>query len=209
MKDGVTALPAGKIAAVVTYLEMRLAPEAVIAKPFEHLSLDRMERPDAAWYRTIFRAIGGNWLWFSRLLLGDDALTAIIQDPQVDVFTLQCDGPDRGMLELDRRPFPEIEIAYFGLAPELIGRGVGFWLMSEALRLAWAHNPSRVIVHTCTLDHPSALGFYQRAGFVPYQRAIEIADDPRLIGALPAGAAPHVPLIDSMRPTRSHNSKIF
>jgi hypothetical protein len=52
-------------------------------------------------------------------------------------------------------------------------------------------------VHTCTLDHPAALAFYQRSGFVAYRRQVEIDDDPRLDGTLPADAAPHVPLIRS------------
>jgi hypothetical protein len=50
-------------------------------------------------------------------------------------------------------------------------------------------------VHTCNLDHPGALAFYVRTGFKPYQRQIEIADDPRLAGVLSRSAAPHVPVL--------------
>jgi hypothetical protein len=67
--------------------------------------------------------------------------------------------------------------------------------MDTALRRAWAARPRRLWVHTCTLDHPAALAFYQRSGFVAYRRQVEIDDDPRLDGTLPADAAPHVPLI--------------
>jgi hypothetical protein len=55
---------------------------------------------------------------------------------------------------------------------------------------------SRVWVHTCTSDHPAALAFYQRSGFRPVRRQIEIADDPRLDGSAPRGAAKHVPIIE-------------
>jgi hypothetical protein len=50
-------------------------------------------------------------------------------------------------------------------------------------------------VHTCTLDHPAALGFYRRNGFTPFARAIESFADPRLLGVLPADCAPQIPLI--------------
>jgi hypothetical protein len=59
----------------------------------------------------------------------------------------------------------------------------------------WVHKPQRIWVHTCTSDHPAALGFYRKMGFVPYKRAIEIADDPRLTGELPRTAAGHVPVV--------------
>ena len=89
-----------------------------------------------------------------------------------------------------------MELAYFGVVPEAVGTGAGRWLMDRAVELAFAKRPRRFWVHTCTLDHPAALGFYLRSGFQPYGRAVEIADDPRLAGALPRAAAPSIPLID-------------
>jgi hypothetical protein len=37
-------------------------------------------------------------------------------------------------------------------------------------------------VHTCDLDHPHAIGLYQKAGFVVYRQEIEVLRDPRLVG---------------------------
>jgi ribosomal protein S18 acetylase RimI-like enzyme len=78
----------------------------------------------------------------------------------------------------------------------LFGKGAGRALMSHGLTAAWRRKPERIWLHTCTADHPAALGFYQKFGFVPYKRAIEIADDPRLTGQLPRDCAPHVPIIE-------------
>src|SRR5262249_34557085 len=156
-----------------------------VPQPFGGLHLRRVTRPDPAWYLALFREVGEDWLWFGRLTMPADDLVAILHDPRVDVFELACETGGRGLLELDRREFPEIEVVYFGLTPELIGKGAGAWLISQALAEAWAHSPSRVWVHTCTLDHPGAVRFYMRAGFMPYKRAIEVARDPRLIGVLP------------------------
>jgi GNAT superfamily N-acetyltransferase len=179
-------LPAGKLEVVVTYLEMHQRP---VPRPRPHrgerLALMRASRPTASYYRYLYETVGAPWLWYERRLLDDRALLRIVHDPGVDVEVLYVDGVPAGYFELDRRRLPEVELAYFGLAPEFIGRGLGGWLLDRAVEHAWVGEPSRVWVHTCTLDHPSALGVYQRAGFVPYRRASEIIDDPRQAGHLP------------------------
>jgi GNAT superfamily N-acetyltransferase len=62
-----------------------------------------------------------------------------------------------------------VEIAYFGIVPGEYGRGLGKHLLSCAVRDAWALRPRRVWLHTCTLDHPSALPNYIARGFIPYK----------------------------------------
>ena len=59
-----------------------------------------------------------------------------------------------------------MEIAYFGLMPWAIGRGLGRWLLGAALSVAWRGAPERVWLHTCTMDHPAALPNYLGRGFV-------------------------------------------
>lgn len=195
MRDGYTELPPGKLAAVVTYLEMRTPPAPSPAARRPEFSIRQVLRPELDWYRQLYREIGAPWLWFSRLRLGDDELHTLLHDPGVEVFALSHAGPDQGLLEFDRRSFPDIEVSFFGVTPALIGKGAGRALLEYCLPKAWEHRPSRVWLHTCTLDHPGALGFYCKAGFVPYKRAIEIADDPRLTGELPRDTAPQIPLL--------------
>jgi GNAT superfamily N-acetyltransferase len=193
--NGYTDLPAGTIAAVVTYLEMReppaVAPPAATGWSLAPLSGD-VDR-----YRALFSRVGESWLWFSRLVMSDASLRSILGDPRVKAFALHEDGRDLGLLELDFRQPGECELSFFGVVPEAIGRGFGRVLMAEALRRAWEAPIKRLWVHTCTLDHPRALGFYMRSGFRPYKRAVEIADDPRLKGYLPPAAAPHMPPLPS------------
>jgi GNAT superfamily N-acetyltransferase len=194
MLDGYTNLPPGKLAAVVTYLEMR-TPRLWLTPTMSEFSVRRVARPDLDWYRQLYRVIGEPWLWFSRLRLSDDELHAILHHQAVDVFALSHAGEDHGLLELDRRLFPDIALSFFGVTPALIGKGAGRALLQHCLRLAWEHQPRRVWLHTCTSDHPAALAFYVRAGFVAYKRAIEIADDPRVTGEMPRSAAPHIPIL--------------
>ena len=194
MQDGYTDLPPGKLANVVTYLEMRTPPPAAAATPAE-FAIRLVKQPDLDWYRALYRRIGEPWLWFSRLRMPDDELRALLDDPEIDVFALSYRGEDHGLLEFDRRRMPDIEIAFFGVTPEMIGKGAGRALLLHCLPLAWEHKPQRIWLHTCTSDHPSALGFYRRFGFVPYKRAVEIEDDPRVTGEMPRSAAPHVPIV--------------
>jgi GNAT superfamily N-acetyltransferase len=185
----------GELAAVVTFLEMRESPRTEV--PNSPLSLRRIEDPRPNEYREMFRKVGARWLWFSRLVMDDAALTAIIQHPGVELFTVVDEsGSEAGMLELDYREPGECELSFVGLVPELSGQGHGRWLLAEAINRAWREGVTRVRVHTCTLDHPAALGAYRRAGFVPYRRAVERFPDPRLLSFLPRDCAPQIPLID-------------
>jgi GNAT superfamily N-acetyltransferase len=190
---GLTGVRPGEVATIVTTLEMRARPDLPPAPPAP-LRLVALERPALDRYRALFRAVGERWLWFSRLVMADGALAAIIHDPQVAVFAaIDAEGRDAGMLELDFRRAGECELAYFGLVPDLAGQRLGRWLMAEALTRAWGPGVKRVWVHTCTLDHPSALNFYRASGFTAIARTIETFADPRVIGLLPETAGPHVP----------------
>jgi GNAT superfamily N-acetyltransferase len=150
---------------------------------------------DVARYRALFRRVGEPWLWFSRLVMPEAELCAILADRAVEAFALRIGGEDVGILELDFRQPGAAEIVFFGVVPEAIGTGAAPFLMDEAIARAWARPIERLWLHTCTLDHPRAVTFYLRAGFMPYKRAIEVADDPRVTGHLPRDAGPGIPLV--------------
>ncbi len=192
--DGLHDVPAGKIAMVVTHLEM-LAPATPRDVTLPQGISFRAVSPDPDWYRDIFDRVGSPWLWYGRRSLDNDGLNDILQDPGVTLHTLRKDGRDEALLELDFRQEGECELAYFGLTEALIGTGAGRFLMNEAIRLAWAAPITRLHVHTCTIDSQQALNFYMRSGFKPYKRQVEIDDDPRLVGLLPPSKGPHVPII--------------
>jgi GNAT superfamily N-acetyltransferase len=190
-----TPVPNDHVATIVTDLEMRVRPP-LRPIPDSPLRLVRWQRPTPQKYRTLYARVGTPWLWFSRLVMSDDALSTIIDDPQDEVFAIiDRQGIEVGILELDFRKSLECEIAFFGLIPELAGQGHGRWLMAETLNRAWRPGIECVWVHTCTLDHPSALNFYMKQGFVAINREIETFPDPRLSGHLPRDAAPHIPLL--------------
>jgi GNAT superfamily N-acetyltransferase len=186
-----------QVATIVTSLEMRERPRPrpIPAAPFR---LTRWKQPGADKYRALFRRVGEPWMWFSRLVMPETELLAIIQNEAVEIYAVEDRrGIEIGILELDFRIAGEAEIAFFGLVPELAGKGHGAWLMAQALGLGWRTGVNRMWVHTCTLDHPGALAFYRKHGFQPYARAVETFADPRLAGVLPTEAAAHVPLFSA------------
>jgi GNAT superfamily N-acetyltransferase len=191
--DGYTDLPPGKIAAIVTYLEMQAAPPSRPA-PAGAWSLAPIGG-DLARYRALYREVGEPWLWSSRVLTGDAALQAILNNPGVETLALRRDDADIGLLELDFRVTGACEVAFFGVASAAFGTGAGRFLMNAAITRAFAQPIARLWLHTCTLDHPGAVAFYMRSGFRPYKRAVEVFDDPRLTGLMPREAAPHAPVI--------------
>ena len=194
--DGYTDVPAGHIATVVTYLEMTALLGGGAPTAFAGAGLTRLTAQDEARYTAIFRTLGERWVWFSRLEMTPQQRAAIIGDSKVEAYAVTFHGADAGLLELDFRTRGEAELAFFGLYENAVGMGMGRWLMTQALQIVWRHSGvNRLFVHTCTLDHPRALEFYRKSGFLPYKTALEVTPDPRLRGVLPRTAAPHVPII--------------
>lgn len=181
----------GRLPVTITYLEMTERPAHPHLLPPRGLacSVLRVARPSVRFYRYLYNAVGEPWLWFERRALADADLAAIIQHDGVEVYVLIADGEPAGYAELDRRSPPDIELAYFGLMPDFIGKGLGRYLMTWIIDTAWSHGPERLWVNTNTLDHPKALPLYQRCGFRPYRQEDKLFDDPRLNGLISADAA--------------------
>jgi GNAT superfamily N-acetyltransferase len=170
------------IPTLVTYLEMTTPPTTVpIRPPLAGIEIRVARRPTVSFYRYLYRAIGADWSWVVRQLLSDEELLQIIGDPAVEVNMLWVEGVPAGYAELDRRQAPDTELAYFGLLPEFIGRGLGRYLLDWTIRHAWRARPRRLWVHTCDLDHPRAVAVYQKSGFRVYDERIQQLE-------LPAGA---------------------
>lgn len=195
LANGYYELPKGKLANVVTCLEMNENPQIKTVDLPSGFSLRKIDTSDLNGYRQIFRDVGENLMWFSRMIMPDDKLHDILTNPQIESYALCEDEIPVGLLELNFVDLPNCELAYFGLSAHVIGKGLGRNLMTQAINLAWVKPIDRFWVHTCHFDHPNAVGFYQRSGFKPYRMMIEIHDDPRLSGHLPLSASPQVALI--------------
>jgi len=138
---------------------------------FSDLVVERVQQPTPALYRDCYRTVGEPYHWYDRRDWSDEQIRAHLAQPGITLHVATRNGALAGWYELRRVPEDgSVEIAYFGLAPDAIGRGLGKHLLSVAVRDAWAMNPTRVWLHTCTLDHPHALPNYEKRGFVRYKR---------------------------------------
>jgi GNAT superfamily N-acetyltransferase len=168
-----------RIETLVTFLEMTTPPtRPARPAPRGDLEIHRARAPTVSFYRYLYAAVGEHWTWTVRRCLSDAALAAILRDPKVEVNVLWVAGVPAGYAEFDRRTPPDIEIGYFGLMPEFIGQGLGGYLLDWAIHHAWRMQPRRLWLHTCDLDHPRALGLYQRSGFRIYDRRMSTQELP-------------------------------
>lgn len=150
----------------ITYLEMRSAAQLrprVCTDPRFRI----LEAVETQWRfnRFLYQLVGREWFWTDRLPWTDAQWQAYAEDPALRTWVAYHDGAIAGYFEL-RSEARDVEVAYFGLTREFIGRGLGGALLTRALEEAWRSAPDRVWVHTCTLDHPAALANYQARGMV-------------------------------------------
>jgi GNAT superfamily N-acetyltransferase len=149
-----------------TYLELS-SPDDLrpVVPPSPAPRIERLGQCPASFYRYLYAEVGRAFRWTDRLAWSDETIRAHLATPGLSLWLLSWEGGPGGYFELKPHPDGSVEIAYFGLLPEYIGRGWGKYLLSEAVREAWRVRPTRVWLHTCTLDHPAALPNYLERGF--------------------------------------------
>jgi ribosomal protein S18 acetylase RimI-like enzyme len=151
-----------------TYLELR-SPADLRPAPMPRPAprIERVGECPPSFYRYLYAEVGRAFHWTDRLGWSDETIRAHLATPGLALWLLTWDAAPAGYFELKPHADGSIEIAYFGLLPEYFGRGWGKFLLTEAAREAWRSGPTRVWLHTCTLDHPAALPNYLQRGFVP------------------------------------------
>jgi GNAT superfamily N-acetyltransferase len=154
------------VAVVRTYLEM-LSPDDLrpAGVPGDAPTLQRIEGCPVSFFRYLYAEVGRAYHWRDRLSWSDQEVRSHLADPDVSLWLLSSCAAPAGYFELRRHHDDSVEVAYFGLLPEFVGRGWGGHLLTLAVRAAWDLGPARVWLHTCTLDHPAALPNYLRRGF--------------------------------------------
>ena len=129
--------------------------------------------------REMYLRVGEQWRWIDKRPWTDQqwkeyasevrTFAAYFDDELAGYYELRAEAEMRAGPALDGRR--GVEIAYFGLLPEFVGRALGGGLLTSAIEEAWrmSPTPARVWVHTCNRDHPQALANYQARGLVIYK----------------------------------------
>ena len=159
---------------VTTYLEMR-SPEQLRPKRADtRFKVHQQKEPNWVFNRDLYFRVGEQWQWIDKRLWTDEQWKEYALALGLRSFAAYYDDALAGYYELREESEPDgrnaaVEIAYFGLLPEFIGRGLGGALLTSALEEAWRLSPERVWVHTCNRDHPQALANYQARGMIVYK----------------------------------------
>jgi ribosomal protein S18 acetylase RimI-like enzyme len=149
-----------------TYLEMRSPRDLRAAgAPFEGVRIERVTGRAPSFWRYLYTEVGRAYHWIDRLPWTDEDILRYLNDPAIQLWVMTSGGAPAGYFELRTVDDGSVEIAYFGVLPDFIGRGLGKYLLTVAVEQAWALGAERVWLHTSTLDHSSALPNYLGRGF--------------------------------------------
>jgi GNAT superfamily N-acetyltransferase len=174
------------------YLEMThpsaLRPARV---PDSEIEVRRAEVASPELNRFLYTAVGGDWYWTDRLVWTYAQWLEYLERPELETWLAWDRGTPAGYAELEMQAEGNVEIAYFGVLPGFIGRGIGGHLLTCSIRRAWEWGARRVWLHTCTLDHPRALPNYLARGFRLYKEETTEKDEPpQPPGPWPGAARP-------------------
>ena len=157
----------------VTFLEMAARPSyGWPATPTGMTgALLKAETPPVWYFRALYDAVGRDYAWTDLHASEDAEIAEWLINPDVALYSLIDHGWPQGFFVLDWRADETCDLAYFGLVPEAVGRGLGTWMLRTAILTGWAREGvTRLSVNTCTLDHPRALIQYQKQGFTPVRQ---------------------------------------
>jgi ribosomal protein S18 acetylase RimI-like enzyme len=153
-----------------TYLEMCNPADLKPARCDDPcVRIERTHDCSPSFYRHLYVEVGRNYHWIDRLPWTDEQIREHLEQPEIHLWLMSYDEAIAGYFELRGCEDGSVEIAYFGLLPEFLGRGLGKHLLTCATEQAWAMETNRVWLHTCTLDDPAALPNYQKRGFRPFK----------------------------------------
>ena len=132
-------------------------------KPSNKTILELVDNKNYEFNEFFYKQIGKKHHWRDRLVWKEKDWIKYTSNENVRTYILKEDEELVGYFELifDKKI---CEIAYFGILEEYIGKSLGGYLLSEAIKIAFEKKVKRIWVHTCSLDHQNAILNYQARG---------------------------------------------
>jgi GNAT superfamily N-acetyltransferase len=152
------------------YLEMKSVSALKEKTDAKGLEIYECETNQFQFNKFLYQTVGEQWNWYERLVWSDQQWKSYVDDENLKTWVAYTGGTPAGFFELQRQEGSNVELAYFGLTPNFVGKGLGGYLLSQAISAAWAwEGTKRVWLHTCSLDHPGALHNYKARGMEVYK----------------------------------------
>tara|TARA_Y100001970_G_C14034828_1_gene750525 strand:- start:493 stop:996 length:504 start_codon:yes stop_codon:yes gene_type:complete len=149
-----------------SYLEISSINDLLVKnKPFSDLYLEKVNPPNFQLNKFFYKEIGKKHSWTDRLVWDEKKWIDYLEDSRVNTYILKHNNDFIGYFEqiFDKNNL-DCEIAYFGILEEYIGKKLGGYLLSEAIKISFNIGSKRIWVHTCSLDHKNALQNYLSRG---------------------------------------------
>jgi GNAT superfamily N-acetyltransferase len=160
------------VKSTITFLKMDTPSEEKLSERLG-ISLQKVSQPLAVdKYRALYASVGEKLNWLDRILMDDNILYHKINAPTTHIYSFNIHHTYAGYCEMVIND-KFVELLYFGLIPDFVGKGYGHYLLRKTIERAWSFQPEWIQLNTCDLDHPNALKTYLKAGFKPYQTIVE------------------------------------
>ena len=123
------------------------------------------KKPTPELCKFFYKEVGKDFFWKDRLRWSDEQWLDYINNNYFRFYILKYKNNFAGYYELLYDPSTvSLEIPYFGIFKEFYGKGIGGYLLTDAILTSFNQQVNKVWVHTCTLDHPNALKNYLARG---------------------------------------------
>ncbi len=156
----------------VTVWFLRTKTPPIINENTIDIQLIRQVKPKAEEYLKLYSDIGKQWNWTERILMSPQELNKTFNTSNNEIYYAYINTTIVGYCELHIKT-DEVEIKYFGLLAEAQGKGYGRAMMEACFAIVQQKNIKSIMLHTCSLDSPNAMRFYQKMGFTVYRETKE------------------------------------
>jgi hypothetical protein len=157
--------PVVRVGVTVTFLRMTAPPAEPAPALLPGAEVRYARGCPVQQYRFLYNTVGAAYVWWLRRAMSDRQLAILLRDPAIGIYVLYVDNGPAGFYELDSSSWPSVNLSYFGLLPDAVGRHLGLPFLRHAVDAVWRSGARAMTVNTCTADHPRALPCYLRAGF--------------------------------------------
>jgi ribosomal protein S18 acetylase RimI-like enzyme len=136
---------------------------------FHDLKITLEENKEISFYKFLYKEIGKEFFWRDRLRWSDQYWLEYLKN--IKFYVLKKNEEILGFYELLFNKNDNFtEITYLGIFKNYYNKGIGSYLLTDAITRSFENPIAYVSIHTCTLDHPNALKNYIARGMKIYKK---------------------------------------